>query len=338
MNLAHGGHLTHGMARQLLRPAVRGPRLRRARRTTERIDYDAMASAGEGGPAEAHRRRGVGVPADPGTSSGWPPSPTTSARCCSSTWPTSPVSSPPGVHPSPFPHADLVTTTTHKTLRGPRGGLVFAGRTCRERRRGRLPGAVKGTLAAAIDTNVFPGIQGGPLMHVIAGQGRRASARGQRGRSGEDQRRTVENAAVLAETLAGPGARVVSRRHGQPPDAGRRDAARRHRARRPSTCSTRSGSPSTRTPSRSTQLPPNTASRHPHRDAGHHDARLRRRTRCARSGRIIIDGHPRARGRRPRRAGSRARCAEIVARFPVPGLLRRDPNPSPARATRASAT
>src|SRR5260221_5431599 len=57
-----------------------------------------------------------------------------------------------GLHPSPVPHADFVTTTTHKTLRGPRGGLVL----CRER------------FAKEIDSQAFPGIQGGPLMHVIA--------------------------------------------------------------------------------------------------------------------------------------------------------------------------
>jgi glycine hydroxymethyltransferase len=98
-----------------------------------------------------------------------------------------------GVHPSPFPHADLVTTTTHKTLRGPRGGLVFS----------REP------LAKAVDKAVFPGIQGGPLMHVIAGKAvALRMAAGDEFR--RDQRRTVENAAVLAETVMRLGAKVVS--------------------------------------------------------------------------------------------------------------------------------
>jgi len=98
-----------------------------------------------------------------------------------------------GVHPSPFPHADIVTTTTHKTLRGPRGGMIFA----------------RESLGKQVDKAVFPGTQGGPLMHVIAAKAvalHLAATEQFR----EDQRRTVENAAVLAETLADEGAKLVS--------------------------------------------------------------------------------------------------------------------------------
>ncbi len=98
-----------------------------------------------------------------------------------------------GLHPSPFPHADLVTTTTHKTLRGPRGGLTFS----------------RAELAKQVDKTVFPGIQGGPLMHVIAAKAvallLAASDEFRR-----DQERTVENARVLSETVIEHGARVVS--------------------------------------------------------------------------------------------------------------------------------
>ena len=98
-----------------------------------------------------------------------------------------------GLHPSPFPHADLVTTTTHKTLRGPRGGMVFS----------------RADLGKQVDKTVFPGIQGGPLMHVIAAKAVALKlAATDEFRS--DMRRTVENAAVLASTLADQGARVVS--------------------------------------------------------------------------------------------------------------------------------
>jgi glycine hydroxymethyltransferase len=98
-----------------------------------------------------------------------------------------------GLHPSPFPHADLVTTTTHKTLRGPRGGMVF----CRA------------DLAKQVDKTVFPGVQGGPLMHVIAAKAV-ALKLAMTDEYREDQRRTIENAATLAATLAGDGMRVVS--------------------------------------------------------------------------------------------------------------------------------
>jgi len=98
-----------------------------------------------------------------------------------------------GLHPSPFGHADIVTTTTHKTLRGPRGGLIF----CRE------------DLAKAVDKAVFPGVQGGPLMHVIAAKAvalHLAATDEYR----DDQRQTIANARLLAATLTDKGARVVS--------------------------------------------------------------------------------------------------------------------------------
>lgn len=98
-----------------------------------------------------------------------------------------------GIHPSPFPHADLVTTTTHKTLRGPRGGLIFAAPE----------------LARAVDRAVFPGIQGGPLMHVVAAKAialRLAATDEFRA----DQRRTVENARLLAAEVAGRGGRIIA--------------------------------------------------------------------------------------------------------------------------------
>jgi glycine hydroxymethyltransferase len=98
-----------------------------------------------------------------------------------------------GLHPSPFPHADIVTTTTHKTLRGPRGGLVYS----------------RAELAKKVDKAVFPGTQGGPLMHVIAAKAvALLEARSDEFR--EDQVRTIENAAELARTLLENGADLVS--------------------------------------------------------------------------------------------------------------------------------
>jgi glycine hydroxymethyltransferase len=207
MNLAHGGHLTHGMALnfsgKLYEVSAYG-----VRQDTERIDYDELeTTAKEARPklivagASAYPRlwdfermaaiaHGIGALlfVDMAHVAGLVAA---------------------GVHPSPFPHADIVTTTTHKTLRGPRGGLIFA--------RNELPDgidpadfpALKGPLGAAIDKTVFPGVQGGPLMHVIAGKAvafKLAAEEPFR----EAQRRTVSNAAVLAQTLADQGARVVS--------------------------------------------------------------------------------------------------------------------------------
>jgi glycine hydroxymethyltransferase len=98
-----------------------------------------------------------------------------------------------GVHPSPMPHADFVTTTTHKTLRGPRGGLVM----CREK------------FAKEIDSMVFPGIQGGPLEHVIAGKAVCFQEALQPGfRAYQEQ--IVKNAKALAEGMKRNGYRLVS--------------------------------------------------------------------------------------------------------------------------------
>ena len=98
-----------------------------------------------------------------------------------------------GVHPSPIPYADIVTSTTHKTLRGPRGAFIMC----------------KRHLADAIDRAIFPGIQAGPLMHVIA-----AKAIAFKEAMGEEfrqyQRQIVKNAKALAESLQERGVRLVS--------------------------------------------------------------------------------------------------------------------------------
>jgi len=207
MNLAHGGHLTHGMALnfsgKLYEVSAYG-----VRQDTERIDYDELETiAREARPklivagASAYPRlwdfeRMATIAHDIGA-----------LLFVDMAHVAGLVAA--GVHPSPFPHADIVTTTTHKTLRGPRGGLIFARRELPE---GVDPAdfpALKGSLGAAIDKTVFPGVQGGPLMHVIAGKAvafKLAAEEPFR----EDQRRTVANAAVLAATLADLGARVVS--------------------------------------------------------------------------------------------------------------------------------
>lgn len=98
-----------------------------------------------------------------------------------------------GLHPSPVPHAHFVTTTTHKTLRGPRGGMIL----CRK------------SWAAAIDKAVFPGSQGGPLMHVIASK---AVALGEALQPSFKTyaQNVVKNAQVLAETLISEGLNIVS--------------------------------------------------------------------------------------------------------------------------------
>ncbi len=100
-----------------------------------------------------------------------------------------------GLHPSPFPHADIVTTTTHKTLRGPRGGLILTDNE---------------DTAKAINSAVFPGTQGGPLMHIIAGKAT-CFAEALKPSFKEYQKAVIRNTAVLAEELIKNGFAPVSK-------------------------------------------------------------------------------------------------------------------------------
>jgi len=212
MNLAHGGHLTHGMALnfsgRLYEVHAYG-----VRQDTERIDYDAMATQAREvrpklivGGASAYPRlwdfeRMASIAEDVGA-----------LLFIDMAHFAGLVAA--DVHPSPFPYADIVTTTTHKTLRGPRGGMIFSRETLRAGLDGDAFPAIKngsaeGALGASVDRTVFPGVQGGPLMQVIAGKAvafKLAAEEPFR----RDQRGTIENAQVMAETLASQGARVVS--------------------------------------------------------------------------------------------------------------------------------
>jgi glycine hydroxymethyltransferase len=191
MNLAHGGHLTHGhplnFSGKLYTIVPYG-----VRKDDERIDYDEL-----GRLADEHRPKMIIVGA-----SAYPrvidfekiravadrvgaPVFTDMAHIAGL------VAA--GVHPSPVPHSDFVTTTTHKTLRGPRGGLVL----CREQ------------YAKDLDRTVFPGVQGGPLMHVIAAKAVCFKEAAEPAFASY-QRRIVDNAKRLAEVLTASGFRLVS--------------------------------------------------------------------------------------------------------------------------------
>ena len=191
MNLSHGGHLTHGHPLNFsginYKVADYG-----VNKETEQIDYDELQRvAEESRPkllicgASAYPRTidferighiaqsvGAKVMADIAHIAGLVAT---------------------GLHPSPIPHCEFVTTTTHKTLRGPRGGLIL----CKEE------------FAKDVDRRVFPGVQGGPLVHIIAAK---AVSFGEALR--EDfktyQQQIIANAKVLAETLSNAGLRLVS--------------------------------------------------------------------------------------------------------------------------------
>jgi len=191
MDLAHGGHLTHGHPLNFsglnFEVATYG-----VSRETEQIDYDELQEIAErerpkmivcGASAYARtidferigeiaRSVGAVVMADIAHIAGLVAT---------------------GLHPTPVPHCEFVTTTTHKTLRGPRGGLIL----CRE------------DFAKDVDRNVFPGIQGGPLVHIIAakavafGEALNADFR-------TYQQQILDNAQALADELKNQGLRLVS--------------------------------------------------------------------------------------------------------------------------------
>ena len=191
MNLAHGGHLTHGhplnFSGKLYTIVPYG-----VHKDDERIDYEELERL-----AREHKPKMIMVGA-----SAYPrvidfPRISAVAR---------EVGAPMvvdmahiaglvagGVHPNPVPHADFVTSTTHKTLRGPRAGLVL----CREK------------YAKDLDRAVFPGIQGGPLMHVIAAKAV-CFKEAMEPSFAEYQRQIVANAKRLAASIAGHGFRLVS--------------------------------------------------------------------------------------------------------------------------------
>jgi glycine hydroxymethyltransferase len=191
MNLSHGGHLTHGhplnFSGFLYEVIPYG-----VRKDTETIDYDEMT-----GLAREHRPKliVVGASAYSRTIDFEP-----FRRAADEVGALLMVDMAhiagivaAGLHPSPIPHADFVTTTTHKTLRGPRAGVIFS----------------KKAHAKELDRKTFPGIQGGPLVHIIAAKAvcfREAATAGFR----EYQRRILDNARTLASVLAEEGYRVVS--------------------------------------------------------------------------------------------------------------------------------
>lgn len=191
MSLAHGGHLSHGhplnFSGNLYRPVFYG-----VRRDTGRIDYDEVARL-----ADEHRPRIIvtGASAYPrvfdfkrlreiADHSG--------AHLMADIAHIAGLVAA-GVHPSPVPYADFVTTTTQKTLRGPRGGMVMC----------------KAQYAKAIDKAVFPGLQGGPLMHVIAAKAV-AFKEALMPEFKIYQRQIVANAQALAEELLKRGFRLIS--------------------------------------------------------------------------------------------------------------------------------
>jgi RpiB/LacA/LacB family sugar-phosphate isomerase len=191
MDLSHGGHLTHGnkanFSGKFFEIVHYG-----VRQGDERIDYDQLAAM-----AREHRPKmiTVGASAYPRiidfARMGEIAAEVGAMLLADIAHIAGLVAA--GVHPSPIPHADFVTTTTHKTLRGPRGGLIL----CKEK------------YAKGIDSQVFPGIQGGPLMHVIAAKAVCFHEALQPGFKAY-QEQIVRNAAALAAGMIRNGFRLIS--------------------------------------------------------------------------------------------------------------------------------
>jgi glycine hydroxymethyltransferase len=191
MNLSHGGHLTHGHPMNFsgisYKVADYG-----VSRETEQIDYDELQRI-----AEEHQPKLIvcGASAYPRTINferiGEIAKSVGARMFADIAHIAGPIAA--GLHPSPIPHADYVTTTTHKTLRGPRGGLIL----CREEH------------AAEVNRKLFPGVQGGPLVHIIAAK---AVAFGEALQADFKvyQQNVLKNAKALSAELAAQGLRIVS--------------------------------------------------------------------------------------------------------------------------------
>lgn len=191
MNLAHGGHLTHGhplnFSGKLYTIVPYG-----VHKDDERIDYDELARL-----ADQHRPKMIMV----GASAYSRVIDFARIRQAAEAAGAAVVTDmahiaglvAAGVHPTPVPHSDLVTTTTHKTLRGPRGGLVLS----------------RQQYAKDLDKSLFPGVQGGPLMHIIAAKAVCLKEAAEPSFA-DYQRQIVANAQRLASALAAAGFRLVS--------------------------------------------------------------------------------------------------------------------------------
>ena len=213
LDLAHGGHLTHGMRLNISGKLYHFVNYG-VTRDTNRIDFDQVARL-----AREHRPKMIVAGASaypreiPHARFAEIAEEVDACLLVDMAHYAGLVAA--GLHDNPVPVADFVTTTTHKTLRGPRGGIVL----CRQDHQKEL------------DRSVFPGIQGGPLMHVIAGKAvcfREALQPEFKEYAG----RVIENAQHLADELAAWRLVPCQRRNRQPPGAGRRNAAGHRRKNR----------------------------------------------------------------------------------------------------------